>query len=73
MTRWRLLRARTLKRTGSASLGKGGLSAADPSFARVAVDRADTGVVEIEVGEVTLRIGPAVPVARMIFMTLKGS
>jgi transposase len=39
--------------------------AADPSFAMVAVDSADTGVVEIAVGEVTLRIGATVPTDRV--------
>jgi transposase len=41
-------------------------AAAGPSFAVVAVDGEDAGgVVEIAVGEVTLRIGPMVPVARI--------
>jgi len=41
-------------------------AAAGPSFAVVALDGEDAGgVVEISVGEMTLRIGPMVPVARV--------
>ena len=41
-------------------------AAAGPSFAMVAVESEDAGgVVEIAVGEVTLRIGPMVPAARV--------
>jgi transposase len=40
-------------------------AAAIPPFAMVAVENGDTGVVEIGLGEVTLRIGPTVPAARV--------
>ena len=40
-------------------------AAAIPSFAMVAVESGDASMVEIGLGEVTLRIGPMVPVARV--------
>jgi hypothetical protein len=41
------------------------MGAAGPSFAMVAVENGDAGVVEIAVGEVRLRIGPMVPATRV--------
>jgi transposase len=40
-------------------------ASAIPPFAMVAVENGDAGVVEIGLGEVTLRIGPMVPAARI--------
>lgn len=40
-------------------------ASAIPTFAMVAVENGDTGVVEIGLGEVTLRIGPTVPAVRI--------
>lgn len=57
----------TWRRQATGESRKKGMRAkAGPSFAVVAVDGEDAGgVVEIAVGEVTLRIGPMVPAARV--------